>query len=128
MEPILDPPSTLRIAARHVGDVTVLALSGAMRVDDGDRELRQRIHQLLDAGRVRILLDLAQLDSIDSAGFGMIVAKLNTVRAAGGDMKLVHLTSRSLRLLTTMKLLAVFETFDDEEAAIRSEWIPRRSP
>ena len=99
-----------------------------MRVDDGDRELRQRIHQLLDAGRVRILLDLAQLDSIDSAGFGMIVAKLNTVRAAGGDMKLVHLTSRSLRLLTTMKLLAVFETFDDEEAAIRSEWIPRRSP
>jgi anti-sigma B factor antagonist len=120
MDPILDSPSTLRIAERQVGDVTVLALSGAMLVDDGDRALRKRIHELLDAGRRKVVLDLGGVTSIDSSGVGMMVAKLNTVRDHGGDIKLVHMTGRSLRLLSTMKILEVFQTFEDEAAAIDS--------
>jgi anti-sigma B factor antagonist len=120
MDPILDSPSTLRIAERQAGDVTILVLSGAMLVDDGDRALRQRIHDLLDAGRVNIVLDLAGVTSIDSSGVGMMVAKLNTVRDHGGDIRLLHMTGRSLRLLATMRILAVFRTFDDEDAAIGS--------
>jgi anti-sigma B factor antagonist len=128
MDPILDSPSALRIAERQVGDVTVLALSGALLVEDGDRALRDRIHQLIAAGRVNLLLDLGGLTTVDSAGFGMIIAKLNTVRAAGGDLKLVHLTHRTLRLLSTMKVLSVFQTFDDEDAAVRSRWIHKSTP
>ena len=120
MDPILDAPSNLRIAERHDGDVTILALTGTLLVDDGELTLRKRIHELIDAGRTRIVLDLAGVTSIDSSGFGMMVAKLNTVRAHGGDIRLVHVTGRSLRLLSTMKILAVFRTFDDEAAAIAS--------
>ena len=69
---------------------------------------------------MKIVLDLGALTNVDSSGVGMLVAKLNTVRAAGGDIKLVHMTSRSLRLLATMKILTVFETFDDEDSAVRS--------
>lgn len=120
MDPILDSASALRIAERQRGDVTVLALSGAMLVDDGDLLFRKRVHELIDAGRVKIVIDLGGVASIDSSGVGMMVAKLNAVRASGGDVKLVHMTGRSLRLLVTMKILSVFETFDDEDAAVES--------
>ena len=75
---------------------------------------------MLDRGRVKIVLDLAAVTYIDSSGVGMLAAKLKQVCARGGDMRLVHLTSRSQRLLGMMKLLIVFEVFEDEAAAIRS--------
>jgi anti-sigma B factor antagonist len=115
--------SQLDIQERRHGEVTVLALSGQIVLDDGDLAIRKRIHDLLDAGRKDIVLDLAGVTYIDSSGVGMIAGKLKTVRERGGDMKLVHLTSRSQRLLGMMKLLVAFETFDDEAAAVKSfEW------
>ena len=112
--------SKLQIVERRIGDVTLLVLSGEMLVDDGDLALRQQIHDLLDQGRDKILVDLAAVSHIDSAGVGMMVAKQKTVRDRGGDLKLLHLTSRSQRLLALMKLASVFEAFEDEDAAIES--------
>ena len=112
--------SRLQIVERRIGDVTVLVLSGEMLVDDGDLALRQQIHELLDQDRNKILIDLAAVTHIDSAGVGMMVAKQKTVRDRGGDLKLLHLTSRSQRLLALMKLASVFEAFEDEDAAIES--------
>ena len=112
--------SKLHIEERHTGDVTVLALSGEMLVDDGDLALRQRIHELLDQGQVKILVDLAGVTHIDSANVGMLVAKQKTVRERGGDVKLMHLTDRSQRLLALMKLVSVFAVFEDEDEAVRS--------
>jgi anti-sigma B factor antagonist len=112
--------SKLQIVERRIGGVTVLVLSGEMLVDDGDLALRQQIHDLLDQGRDKILIDLAAVTHIDSAGVGMMVAKQKTVRDRGGDLKLLHLTSRSQRLLALMKLASVFEAFEDEDAAVES--------
>jgi anti-sigma B factor antagonist len=112
--------SKLQILERRIGAVTVLVLSGEMLVDDGDLALRQQIHDLLDQGRDKILIDLAAVTHIDSAGVGMMVAKQKTVRDRGGDLKLLHLTSRSQRLLALMKLASVFEAFEDEDAAVES--------
>ena len=112
--------SKLQILERRIGNVTVLVLSGEMLVDDGDLALRQQVHELLDQGRDKILVDLAAVTHIDSAGVGMMVAKQKTVRDRGGDLKLLHLTSRSQRLLALMKLASVFEAFEDEDAAIGS--------
>jgi stage II sporulation protein AA (anti-sigma F factor antagonist) len=115
-----ETPPKLRIDERRIGDVTVLVLSGEMLVDDGDLALRQRIHALIEQRRVKILIDLAAVAHIDSAGVGMIVAKQKTVRDHGGDLKLLHLTTRSQRLLALMKIVSVFEAFDDEDAAVQS--------
>jgi anti-anti-sigma factor len=112
--------SRLQIAERRIGDVTVLVLSGEMLVDDGDLALRQQIHDLLEQDRNKILIDLAAVTHIDSAGVGMMVAKQKTVRDRGGDVKLLHLTSRSQRLLALMKLASVFEAFEDEHTAVES--------
>ena len=115
-----EPASRLEITERHCGDVTVLILSGEMLVDDGDVALRQRIHSLIDDGKTKVVIDLAAVAHIDSAGVGMIVAKQKTLRDLGGDVKLLHLTTRSQRLLALMKLAQIFEVFEDEDEAVRS--------
>jgi anti-sigma B factor antagonist len=117
--------SRLQIAEHQVDDVTVLVLSGEMLVDDGDLAFGRKIVELIARGQVKLIIDLAAVSHIDSSGVGMMVAKAKAVRAAHGDMKLVRLTSRTQRLLSMMKLVLVFETFDDEASAIRSySWKP----
>jgi anti-sigma B factor antagonist len=112
--------SKLTIEQRQMDGVTVLVLSGEMLLDDGDLEFRRVVHDLIERGRVNIVVDLDGITHIDSSGVGMMVAKLQTARRQGGDIKLVHLTGRSQRLLSTMKIMTIFETFDDVPSAVRS--------
>ena len=112
--------SKLKIQERQLDDVTVLSLSGEILLDDGDLEFRKKVHELVERGRVSLVVDLGGVSHVDSAGVGMLVAKQKTVRAHGGDIKLVHVSTRSQRLLAIMRLAMVFETFDDEDEAIRS--------
>jgi anti-sigma B factor antagonist len=115
-----EPWSKLKILEREAGDVTILDLAGEITLDDGDLAYRKKVHELLDRGRFRILLNLSGVTRIDSAGVGMLAAKLKTVREKHGDVKLVNLTTRSSKLFGMMKILTVFEAFDTEETALRS--------
>jgi anti-sigma B factor antagonist len=112
--------SKLTLEEREAGEVTILALSGQMLLDDGDLAFRRNIHDLLERGRKKILLELSGLTSIDSSGIGMIAAKLKTVRESGGDLKLLNLTARGQRAFGFAKLHLIFEAFDDEEIALKS--------
>ena len=112
--------SKLQIVERQVGDVAVLTLTGEMTLDDGDLAYGRSISDLTGRGLTRIVIDLGGVTYIDSSGVGMLAAKLKHVRERGGDIRLVHLTSRSQRLFGTMKLMLVFESFEDEAAAVRS--------
>jgi anti-sigma B factor antagonist len=115
-----DVTSVLRIAERNVGRVTILDLTGRLVMDQGDAAFRDRVVDLLERDQKQIIINLQEVTYIDSAGVGMLVAKMLSVRRAGGDMKLLHLTTRSNRVMTITRLLTVFEAFDDEEEAIRS--------
>src|SRR5262245_21545560 len=112
--------SKLTINERETGDVTILTLTGAILIDDGDLEIKQRVHQLLAQGRLKFLVHLGGVTHMDDAGVGMLAAKTKTVRERGGDLKLLSPTPREQRLFHTMKLHLMFETFDDEEQAIQS--------
>ncbi len=80
----------------------------------GSYRLNQR------GGDARFGGDLPAVTYIDSSGVGMTAPKLKRVRESGSDMRLVHLTRRSQRLLGMLKLMTTFEAFEDEAAAIRS--------
>ena len=112
--------SKLRIDGRSVGDVTILDMTGEMTVYDGDLLFRKKVHELLEQGQNKILLNLAGVARIDSAGIGMLVGKLKTVREKHGDLKLLNMTARSSRLLGVMKILTIFESFEDEAMAVKS--------
>jgi anti-sigma B factor antagonist len=111
---------TLKIVERTVGGTTVLDLSGRLVLDDGDAVFRERIADLLARGRTNLVINLKEVTYIDSAGVGVLVAKMLSARRAGGDMRLLNLTPRSTRVMTITKLLTVFDAFDDEAEAIRS--------
>jgi anti-sigma B factor antagonist len=112
--------SKLQIEERHVDDVTVLVLTGQMLLDDGDLAFRKQVDALLNAGRVKLLVDLDGVDYIDSSGVGMMVAQLKATQRHGGDMRLLRLNSRGQRLFTLLKLRSTFESFDSEDIAMRS--------
>jgi anti-sigma B factor antagonist len=87
---------------------------------EGDELLRDKINSLLNQGFKKIVLNLAEVPYIDSAGLGEIVRTYTTVSRQGGSLKLLNLTKRIADLLSITKLLTVFETFDSETEAVRS--------
>jgi anti-sigma B factor antagonist len=110
----------MTITERAVGDVTILELDGRLVLYEGETDLKTVINDLVSRGRTKIILDLKNVTYIDSAGVGVIIAKYVSVRRAGGDVKLLNLSRRSVRVMTITRLLEVFETFDSEQEAVES--------
>jgi anti-sigma B factor antagonist len=110
----------MHIEQRSVGDVTIIDLKGKMTLGEGDELLRDKVNSLVQQNLKKIVLNLAEVPYIDSAGLGEIVRSYTTVSRQGGQMKLLNLTKRIIDLLTITKLLTVFETFENENDAVRS--------
>ena len=110
----------MQIEERSVGGVVVLDVKGKITLGDGDELLKDKINSLVNQGRKQILLNLAGVPYIDSAGLGGIVSTYTTVSRQGGSLKLLNLTKRITDLLSITKLLTVFETFDSESDAVKS--------
>jgi len=110
----------MQMEERVVGDVTILDLKGKITLGEGDEALKDKINSLALQNRKQILLNLADVPYIDSAGLGEIVRTYTTISRQGGQLKLVHLTKRITDLLSITKLLTVFETFDTEAEALKS--------
>jgi anti-sigma B factor antagonist len=110
----------MQIEERAVGDVKVLDLKGRVTLGEGDELLRDKVNSLLNQGAKKIILNLAEVPYIDSAGLGEIVRTYTTVSKQGGSLKLLSLTKRITDLLSITKLLTVFETFESESEAVRS--------
>jgi anti-sigma B factor antagonist len=110
----------MQISERESGAVTILDLSGKVTLGDGDTLLKDKLHSLLHQGKKNILLNLAQVSYVDSAGLGAIVSAYTTITREGGSLKLSNVTKKLQDLLSITKLLTVFETFDSEDEAVRS--------
>ena len=110
----------MRIVERRIGDVTILQAIGRLELEDGDIVLRDTVNRLVEAGRVKLVLDMKEVTRLDSAGIGMLVSKYLTARRSGGVLKILHPTDRTDHLMDITKLTTVFEIFDDEEEAVRS--------
>jgi anti-sigma B factor antagonist len=82
--------------------------------------LHKSISCLADEGKTQILLDLARIKHIDSIGLGELVSSHVTLYDKGGALKLMHVTESIHELLTTTKLLTVFDVYDDEPEALAS--------
>lgn len=110
----------MTITERIVGTVAIMDVKGRVTFGEGAELLRDKVNSLLHQGHRNLLLNLANVDYLDSAGLGEIVGTFATVRRHGGTMKLLGLTSRIRDLLSITKLLTVFEAFDSEAEATRS--------
>jgi anti-sigma B factor antagonist len=110
----------MKIVERQINDVTLLDLHGKIMIGEGDDALRDAVAKVVESGKTKIILNLGEVDYVDSAGLGEIVRCYTTVSRKGGRLKLIHLTKKIRDLLSITKLLTVFETFDSEDEAVRS--------
>src|SRR5258705_11125939 len=108
------------IKERVVGGVSILDLSGKVVLGEGDLQVKERIKDLLADGQKRILLNLAEVNYIDSAGLGLPVRGYTNAARAGGSFKAVNLTKRHQGRLAITKLLTTIENLDNENEALAS--------
>ncbi len=105
---------------RAAGDVSIVDLKGRITLGDGSGVIRETIKSLAAKGERNILVNLAEVNYIDSAGLGELVGAFATITSQGGIMKLVHAQKRVHDVLQITKLYTVFEAFTDEAVAVGS--------
>jgi anti-sigma B factor antagonist len=111
---------SMKATVRFVEGITVVDLSGRIKLGEGSSILRDTVKELLRKGQKNILLNLGDISYIDSSGIGELVAAFTSVRNQGGEMKLLNLTKKVQDLLQITKLYTVFDVKDDEDAAIKA--------
>ena len=110
----------MKIAARTVGDVHILDCSGKLTLGQGTMIVRTTVLDILKIGGKKIILNLADVNYIDSPGVGELVSTYTTVTSQGGQLKLLCLTKKIQEVLTITKLSMIFQDFDNETASIAS--------
>ena len=110
----------LYINERRSADVTILDLKGRLRVGGNAVALHRSIRSLILEKKTLIVLNLAGVTFIDSCGLGELVASQVSVENKGGEIKLMGLTESLRDLFTVTRLLAVFDTYENEADAIQS--------
>jgi len=112
--------SDLTVSTHEERGVIVVDLAGKIALGETSQQLHSELRSMVEAGNKNILINLANVKTIDSSGLGTLVAGYTTVERAGGQLKLTSLSDKASELMTITKLYTVFEVFDDEPAAVNS--------
>ena len=110
----------LRMTDRDVNGVTVLEIEGRIVLGEESNSFREKVKSLLAAGKKKIVLNLSNVSYIDSAGLGTLVATFHSARSQGAVLKLANLGAKFKEVLQVTKLMTVFDTYENEAAAVQS--------
>ncbi|MDZ7271913.1 MAG: STAS domain-containing protein [candidate division KSB1 bacterium] len=110
----------MTVAETKRGAVTVLSLAGKIMGGPDAGLLNEKVHQLIDAGTKNVVLDLSQVQWMNSSGLGILISAASTLRNNGGELKLACITPRIRSLMTITRVINVFETFASVEEAVQS--------
>lgn len=111
---------TMKASTRRLDGVCIVDLSGRITHGEGSVTLRNTVREQVAEGNKKILLNLGDVNYIDSSGVGELVSAFTTIRNQGGELKLLNLTKKVHDLLQITKLYTVFDVSDDEAAAVTS--------
>jgi anti-sigma B factor antagonist len=111
----------MHLEERTVGEVTIVKVTGDITLSSGgDVMLKDKVQSLLQQGKKKLLLDLGSVAYVDSGGLGQLVQCSVTATKNGGKLKLLSMTKRLNDLLVLTKLATIFDSHDDEAAAVAS--------
>jgi anti-sigma B factor antagonist len=110
----------MKLSVRKAKDIVVIDVDGKIVLGDGDVEIKETVDGLLKKGNINIILNLAKVPYLDSAGLGEIMRCFTALRKDGGDFKLLSPNQRIIDLLSITKLFNVFDIYDNEPSAIKS--------
>ena len=110
----------MQIKEKIIGDVAVLRCKGSLMGEPYTTKLREKIHSLVNDEIRRVVIDMGGVKWINSAGLGSLIAGLTTLRNAGGDLRLAHVTDKVESLFMITQLIKVFKSYDSVDRAIAS--------
>ncbi len=111
---------TVKMTNSEVAGVSVVALDGRIVMGEESRSLREKLKSLIDEGKKRIVLNMANISYIDSAGVGTLVAAHINAKTQGASVRICHLGRKFHEVLQISKLLTVFDVYDTEVTAVSS--------
>lgn len=110
----------MKFNVRTEDDIAIIALEGEMVGGPDATQLTEKLRELIEKDVTRIVVDMEKVNWMNSSGLGILIGGLTTIRNSGGDLKLLHLSSKLQELLRITKLRCVFDVFDKEDEAIAS--------
>jgi anti-sigma B factor antagonist len=110
----------LKMTNREVDGVSVVALDGRIVLGEESNALREKVKSLIAEGKTKVVLNMANITFIDSAGLGTLVAAHHSAKSQGAALKLAHLGSKFQEVLQITKLLTVFDVYNSEAEAVAS--------
>lgn len=110
---------SLEITTTEREGVVIVAMKGRLTVGEASAP-REKVNELVAAGKLNIIFDLGGVDYIDSTGLGGLVICFTSIKKAGGALKLLNLNKRNIELLVLTKLHTIFEVFSEEQDAVNS--------
>jgi anti-sigma B factor antagonist len=111
---------SMKIRIRQANGVTIVDCRGRIDLGAGTVVLKDAVRELLSKGQTKIVLNLKDVNYIDSSGIGELISACTAVRKQGGDVKLLNLTKKGHDVFQITNLYDVFDVQDDEAGAIKS--------
>ena len=111
----------MQLEERVVRDIVIVKITGEITLKKrGDAMLQDKVRSLIQQGHKKVLIDLAAVSYVDSAGLGELVQAYSTTRSCGGSLRLFSPTKRLQDLLVVTDLVRMFDKYDDEAQALAS--------
>jgi anti-sigma B factor antagonist len=111
---------TLRITDREANGVSVVELDGRIVLGEESISFREKLKSLIAEGKKKIVLNMADIKYIDSAGLGALVAAHLSAKNHGASVRLCHLGKKCHEVMQITKLLTIFDVYETEAIAVGS--------
>jgi len=108
----------MKLTLQERGGVVILEPKGKILGGPDATLLKDQLQSLIDSGKVRVVIDLAEVDYMNSTGLGILISTLTTLRKANGELKLANVTEKIQSLLTITKLVTVFDDYESVDEAV----------
>jgi len=110
----------MKISDEVKGDIVIIHLEGKVMGGPDATMFHGKLHEFVDAGKKKIVIDLKKVEWMSSVGLGMLISALTTLRNSDGLLKLANVTQGIHSLLTITRLVTIFEAHDSVEEAINA--------
>lgn len=108
----------MNLKKRQIDDIVIFEMNGKIVGGPDATMLNDQVHELLEAGHKKFIVNLSGVEWMNSSGLGILISGITTIRNAGGELKLAAMTDKIKRLLVITKLLAVFESYNSVDEAV----------
>lgn len=110
----------MEIEIRNRGDVKVIKLTGRLSLGEAVDRFRATLDDLAGVGSYQYVVDLADVNMIDSSGIGLLVMYLTNAKQRGGSLKLLNPSKFAVQTLKMIGLLKLFDVYQDQDQAVAS--------